>query len=102
MFKKVKKTGEFHKNFRILGLNCTHTRMSGKHAPPFEFYLYVPGMRIGTNSKWKLRLEALKYRLGLNTPTTYSKSVEVGDRSLYGNHFRLISCLSKQESSRYS
>jgi hypothetical protein len=60
-----KKTGDFHRNFRILGLKCTHTQRSDEFAPPLPFYLFVPGKRMGSDQKWKLYVAAIKYRLGV-------------------------------------
>lgn len=53
-----------HQNFRILGLSCTQNDMTTPVSPPYEYYLYVPGMRLGSNKVSVLRKAAWKYRLG--------------------------------------
>ncbi|AKA44392.1 hypothetical protein [Paenibacillus polymyxa] len=65
MFKMKKRSGDFHRNFTVLGLKCTHTERSDDLNPPFPFYLYVAGMRMGTKQKRKLYLAAIKYRCGI-------------------------------------
>jgi hypothetical protein len=64
MFRRKPKFNHGTRNFRFLGLSCTQSDMTTPHAPPKEFYLYVPGMRLGATKLMEIRKAAWKYRLG--------------------------------------
>lgn len=65
MFKRKPKIIHGSRNFSILGLSCTQSDMNTSYAPKHEFYLYVPGMRLGADRVSVLRKAAWKYRLGI-------------------------------------